>query len=183
MQEPNRSRRVCIRRGKKNSICGQTHRQTQRLAPLWQFKSLIWGISSGFPLASHFDLPGSAYIFGISQSLSMHAHTFLSQDGFHSRGLQVMSISSHHSPFDLQGGFLCLRSQRGSPDLENKKCLVSYLLSGQGPASSLSCPPIDILEFQSTGYESPFYPGGANTYREFVMWQALFQEHLGSFYR
>ena len=26
---------------------------------LWQFKSLIWGISSGFPLANHFDLSGS----------------------------------------------------------------------------------------------------------------------------
>ena len=137
MQEPNRSRRVCIRRGKKNSICGQTHRQTQRVAPLWQFKSLIWGISSGFPLASHFDLPGSAYIFVISQSLSMHAHTFLSQDGFHSRGLQVLSISSHHSPFDLQGGFLCLRSQTGllTWRIRNAWSLIFYLGKGQLPLS------------------------------------------------
>ena len=28
--------------------------------------------------------------------------------------------------------------------------MVSYFLSVQGPSSSLSCPPIDILEFVST---------------------------------
>ena len=32
-------------------------------------------------------------------------------------------------------------------DLENEKYVVSYLLSGQGPASSLDCPTIGILEF------------------------------------
>ena len=32
-------------------------------------------------------------------------------------------------------------------DLENEKYVVSCLLSGQGPASSLDCPTIDILEF------------------------------------
>ena len=29
-------------------MCGQTHRRTQRRSRLWQFESLIWGISSGF---------------------------------------------------------------------------------------------------------------------------------------
>ena len=33
--------------------------------------------------------------------------------------------------------------------------MVSYLLSGQGPASSLNSPAINILEFQSTGDDSP----------------------------
>ena len=31
--------------------------------------------------------------------------------------------------------------------------MVSYLLSGQGPASPLDCPATDILEFLSTGNE------------------------------
>ena len=36
---------------------------------------------------------------------------------------------------------------------ENEKYVVSYLLSGQGPASPLDCPATDILEFLSTGNE------------------------------
>ena len=31
--------------------------------PLWQFELLLWGISSAFPLANHFDLPYSQSIF------------------------------------------------------------------------------------------------------------------------
>ena len=55
-------------------------------------------------------------------------------------------------PFWPPGSLSVREKSEGSPDLENKKCLVSYLQSGQGPASSLSCPAIVILEFQSTGY-------------------------------
>ena len=33
--------------------------------------------------------------------------------------------------------------------------MVSHLLSGQGPAFSLNCPAVNILEFQSTGDDSP----------------------------
>ena len=64
----------------------------------WQFKSLTWDISSGFPLTNHFDLPGSQSIFGISQDMSMCVHTSLSQDGFYRKDVWVMSISWHHSP-------------------------------------------------------------------------------------
>ena len=49
----------------------------------WQFELLLWGISSGFLLAGHFDLPGSQFISGISQDPPMCAHTSLSQDGFY----------------------------------------------------------------------------------------------------
>ena len=45
--------------------------QRARVAPLWQFESLLWGISSGFPLTNHFDLPGSESISGVSQDLPM----------------------------------------------------------------------------------------------------------------
>ena len=54
----------------------------ERVTPSWKFKSLIWGISSGFPLANHFDLPGSKSVLGIAQDFPMCAHTSLSQDGF-----------------------------------------------------------------------------------------------------
>ena len=44
-----------------------TRAGSERVVTSWQFESLLWGISSGFALASHFDLPGSKSIFGISQ--------------------------------------------------------------------------------------------------------------------
>ena len=31
----------------------------ERVVPWWYFQSLLWGISSSFPLDNHFDLPGS----------------------------------------------------------------------------------------------------------------------------
>ena len=45
-------------------------RHTDRLreralhAPSWHFKSLTWGLSSGFPLANHLALPESESVFG-----------------------------------------------------------------------------------------------------------------------
>ena len=54
-----------------------------------------------------------------------------------------------------------LSSPESFLDLENEKYVVSYLLSGQGPASSLNCPAILILEYRFTGNKSPIaYPGG-----------------------
>ena len=53
----------------------------ERVAPLWQFESLLWGISSGFPLTNHLALSGSESAFGISQGLPMCASASLSQDG------------------------------------------------------------------------------------------------------
>ena len=68
----------------------------ERVTPSRQFESLLWGIASGFPLANHFDLPGSKSISGISQDFPMCAHASLSHDGFYQRGLWVISISCHH---------------------------------------------------------------------------------------
>ena len=50
-------------------MCGETYRQIQKEScwVSWQFELLLWGISSGFPLANYFGLPGSESIFGISQ--------------------------------------------------------------------------------------------------------------------
>ena len=45
---------------------------SERIAP-----SLTWGISSWFPLANHFDLPGSESEFGISKDPPMCVYTSL----------------------------------------------------------------------------------------------------------
>ena len=61
------------------------------------------------------------------------------------------------SLFDLKE----LSSWEGFLDFENEKYVVSYPVSGQGPASSLNCPAIVILEYWSTGNKSSIaYPGG-----------------------
>ena len=46
-------------------------RERVPITPSWQLKSLTGGISSAFPLANHFDLPGSQSIFGVSQDPPM----------------------------------------------------------------------------------------------------------------
>ena len=57
--------------------------------PSWRLKSLTRGISSGFPLANHFDLPGSRSIFGVSQDPPMCTHLSLSQEGLYHKNLCV----------------------------------------------------------------------------------------------
>ena len=57
--------------------------------PCGQFELLLVGISSEFPLANNFDLPGSQSTFGISQDPPMCVHACLSQDGFYHKGLWV----------------------------------------------------------------------------------------------
>ena len=95
--ESSETSKVYIRRTKKYSTCGQTHRRAQRkrVASSWQFKSLIWGTSSVFPLTNHFDLPGSESVFGASQDLPVCARASLSQDVVYQRGLWVVSLSWH----------------------------------------------------------------------------------------
>ena len=68
---------------KRSTVCVDRHtgRLRERVTPSWQFESLIWGISSVFPLTNHFDLPGSESIFSVSQDLPMCACASLSQDG------------------------------------------------------------------------------------------------------
>ena len=95
-------------------------------------------------MASHFDLPGSESVFGISQGPPMCAHASLSQDRFHQKGLWVASIAPLLTSKELS-------SWEGFLDFENEKYVASYLLSGQGLASSLDCPA--VLEFLSTGNE------------------------------
>ena len=64
-------------------------RESCWVAPSWQLESLLWGISSRFPLANRLNFPGSLSIFGISQDPPMCAHTSLSQDEFYWKGVWV----------------------------------------------------------------------------------------------
>ena len=72
-----------------------------------------------------------------------------SSHGFYRKGLWVEHPLTS-LPFDLQGAFLCVCGHRGllSSRMRN-------MCSAQGPAFSLNCPASLVLEFQSTGNESP----------------------------
>ena len=132
----------------------------ERVAPSWQFKSLIWDISSMLPLTNHFDLLGSVSIFGVSQDLPMCAGASLSQDGFCRRGLWVVSVSWHHSPLDLQGAFLRMCSRGGLLTLRmrNMRSLIFYLGRAQPPPSIVLLLPSQSIGPQGTD-SNPFAPG------------------------
>ena len=86
----------CLLGGKKSTVCVDRHKGMLREAESCfggSLKSLIWGTSSWFPLANHFDLPGSESVFGISQDTPMCVHIPLSQDEFYWRGLWEVSMT------------------------------------------------------------------------------------------
>ena len=147
--------KVFIKRGKKKvHVDRQTGRlrETERwwVKPLWQFELLLKGIPFGCPLANHFDLPVSQSVFSIYQEPPMYAHTYLSQDGFYWKDVWVKNIPWCNSPLASKEPFLHTCGQGGL--LTSR---IRNMWSEQGPAFSLNCPAILILEFQSTGNESP----------------------------
>ena len=91
--ESGKTNEVFIKR-KKNTvhvdrnIGGLRERVSHWITPFWWIEFLLWGISSGFPLAN-LDLPGSQSIFGIYQDPPIWVHTSLSQDGFCQKGSWV----------------------------------------------------------------------------------------------
>ena len=127
------------------------HRQAQRES-LSRTLVAVWitfmGISSGFSLTNHLALSGPESVFGLSQGspvcvcVCVCVCASLSQDGFQQRGLQVVESLTmrwqHPLSFDLQGAFLCMCSQGGLLDFKNEKYVVFYLLSWQGPESSIN---------------------------------------------
>ena len=115
---------------KKSTVSEDRHTGGLRevVVPSWWLESLLWGITSGFPLADHFHLPGSESIFGITQNPPVCTNMSLSQDGFYQRSQWVgrLSISSLLT-------YKKLSSQEGFLDCGKEKYMVSYLLSGQPP--------------------------------------------------
>lgn len=79
--EDDETSEVFIRREKKSTVYVDRHtgRLSCRVAPSWQFKSLTWSISSSFPLANHFDLPGS-YLVYLRALPCAHMHLFAKMD-------------------------------------------------------------------------------------------------------
>ena len=95
----------------------------------------------------------------------MCACTSLSQDGFYQRGLWVASITYYGvvpPPFLTSKELFCARVVGEVSDFENEKYVVSYLLFEQGPASSLYCPAIFILECRSSENKFQLFASGAN---------------------
>ena len=95
-----------------------------------------------------------------------------------------MSISWHHSLFDLQGAFLHMCSQGGLLTSRMMN-MWSHLLSGQVPASSLNFPVIPVSEYLSTRNELKPFALGAHLSLALVVfyfWLYLFpyflQQHL-----
>ena len=127
----------------------QTGGLRERIAPSWQFEPLIWGISSGFPLANHLALPCSLvriwFILG-SSYVCTHLECTLSciLEKRPMGRLTSLAMRCRLLPFDLRGTFLSMCNQEGLLDLENQKDVVSYL--GRAPLLLLF-----ILEYLSTG--------------------------------
>ena len=111
---------IFIRREKSTVHVGRhtgrlRERENHWVTPSWLFESLLWGISSGFPLANHCDLPGSQSTVGRSQDPPACVHASLSQDGFYWKGIWVehpLTIL----PFGLQGAFSGYVWSEKSPD-------------------------------------------------------------------
>ena len=82
--ESSETSKVFIRR-KKSTVYvdrwADPEKESHWVAPSWQFVLLLWGISSRFPLISHFGLPGSQSIFGASRNPPMCTYASLSQEG------------------------------------------------------------------------------------------------------
>ena len=112
---------------KEYNTCGETPGQTPReslwVTPAWQFKSLTWGTSSGFHLASHFALPGSQPMFGISQDPLTCALASVGQMDFTTKS-SGQSIPWHCSPFGLRKAFSVPVCSGRPPDFENAKYVV-----------------------------------------------------------
>ena len=97
-------------------------------------------------MADHLDLPGSESVFGLSQDPPTCVCIFQPRWDPAKRTVNSPSITPLLTSKKLS-------SWEGVLDFETEKCVVFSPLSGQGSASSLNYPVIDILEFLSTGNE------------------------------
>ena len=125
-------------------------RESRWVATLWLFEWLWWGIFSMFPLANHFDLPGSQVLFGVSQDLPLCAHASLSQDGFYQKGIWKYHPLSLLPVWPARNIFWACVVWEVSWFQNEKRCGL-----GRAQPPRLNCPAILVLEFLSIGNESP----------------------------
>ena len=97
-------------------------RESHWVTPLWQFEWLLWSISSAFPLANHFVVPGSQSILGIYQDSPMCVHTSLSKGEFSLKGLWLGHIPWHSSPLASKEEATCVVGEISC--LQEKKHVV-----------------------------------------------------------
>ena len=134
----------------------------QSVTPSWQLEPLSWGICSTFPLASHFDLPGSESVFGVYWDPPICVN--ISPQ----RPMGRLSITPLLTSKELS-------SQEGLLNFKSEKCVVSYLYMGRAQPS-LFVLLMDILEFLSTGNKLLIaHPGGGAVY---LLPQALCETEL-----
>ena len=99
--------------------------------PRGSLQSFMWGISYGFSLANHFELPGSESVFGVSQDPPMCVRASLSQDGFQRKGLWVdLTSFLFWPPRSFLVGKVSLTSR-----MRNMWSLIFYLGRAQPPLS------------------------------------------------
>ena len=86
-------------RREKSAVCVNRHMgRLRESCPCGSLNHFHGAFLLGLPLASHFDLPGSKTVFGISQCSPKCVWASLSQGGSQQRGLWV---AWHHSPFGV----------------------------------------------------------------------------------
>ena len=121
-------------------------RESHWVTPSWQFELLLWDISSGFPLANHFGLPGSESLFDISLDPPICACISYTGRILPKRPMGSLASVSI-TPFWLPRSFSAHVWSGRSPDFENEKYA--------GPASYLNSLATLVLAFWSIGNVSP----------------------------
>ena len=113
--------------------------------PEWRFELPLWGISSGFRLANHFDLPGSRSIFGLTQDPPMCVHTSLTKGESYQRGALSTASLDFAPSLACKEPFLCTCGWGGLLTSGRRN-----MWSEQGLASSLNCAAVLVLEVCSS---------------------------------
>ena len=123
--------------GKRVHVAIDTREGSERVVPSW-FESPLWGVSPGFPLAGHLAWPACLSVSGTSQPPATcvcisELRWSLAQrpvDSWHH-----LLWGDTHSPFDLQGIFLCLCHWGGLLNFDSKECVIFSLGTVQPPPS------------------------------------------------
>ena len=123
--------------GRKKSARVDTWVGSEMVMPSCWFGSHLWGLSSGFPFTSHL-VPLRPCLVHLRTSSCVHKHLSARTDSSEEAygWLPSLTMGWHSLPFDLQGASLPLCSWGVLLNYATTTWSF-YLLSGQGPASSI----------------------------------------------